>query len=424
MGIVLGKLRHPDDTSLTPSAEQVQAQLRVILASHAFQGSRRSQQFLEHVCHKELAGQSDALKERNIAVEVFGRNPQSDMAEDTIVRVAAREVRKRLGLYYGSEEGVTAAVRIDVPSGGYHPEFRYVHAVLPAEPEPVAIPVREPVLRRWHYWAVAAVLLSVIAAVLFVRLPARSGSSAFDRFWSPVFESHEPLLLVVGNPLVYHPSIRALKMNEEGQPPQAWPAQRVIQLPPNKLDDSDLIPVQNQYVGFGDMVVATQVARMLGDRVKDFRLRLASSIAFADLRRSPVVLIGAITNRWTMELGQSWRFRFDRIVGVNNVIVDTQPGSNRQWSVSPRADGQASDDYLLISRVINSSTGGVVIVGAGIKQFGTEAAGYLLSDPGQLANVLTKLPAGWESRNLQVVLSVRVIGNTPAQPEIAAWHVW
>jgi len=65
-----------------------------------------------------------------------------------------------------------------------------------------------------------------------------------------------------------------------------------------------------------------------------------------------------------------------------------------------------------------------LFVAAGVKQFGTEAAGRLLSDAGQLNAILEKLPAGWENRNLQLVLQVKVIGNTPGQPSIVATHVW
>jgi hypothetical protein len=61
---------------------------------------------------------------------------------------------------------------------------------------------------------------------------------------------------------------------------------------------------------------------------------------------------------------------------------------------------------------------------AGVKQFGTEAGGRLVTDPDQLALVLRNLKPGWENRNLQVVLRLRVIGNTPAQPEVAASWVW
>ena len=59
-----------------------------------------------------------------------------------------------------------------------------------------------------------------------------------------------------------------------------------------------------------------------------------------------------------------------------------------------------------------------------MKQFGTEAAGRLIADPERFGAILRKLPAGWESKNVQLVLHVRVIGNTPAQPEVLASHVW
>jgi hypothetical protein len=48
----------------------------------------------------------------------------------------------------------------------------------------------------------------------------------------------------------------------------------------------------------------------------------------------------------------------------------------------------------------------------------------LLADPEQLGAMLGRLPAGWESRNVELVLHARVIRNTPAQPEVVAAHDW
>lgn len=48
----------------------------------------------------------------------------------------------------------------------------------------------------------------------------------------------------------------------------------------------------------------------------------------------------------------------------------------------------------------------------------------MLTDPGQLNSILEKLAAGWENRNLQLVLQVKEIGNTPGQPSVVATHVW
>jgi hypothetical protein len=48
-----------------------------------------------------LEGNEDSLKERNIAVDVFGRRidyNSSEGSEDSFVRFKASEVRRRLGL--------------------------------------------------------------------------------------------------------------------------------------------------------------------------------------------------------------------------------------------------------------------------------------------------------------------------------------
>lgn len=88
----------------SPQPDEIRRHLQRLLASHAFHGSKRYQQFLEYVCAKSLAGEVGAFKERSLAVEVFGKQPHIDLGEDTIVRVGAREVRKRLAQYYSTAE--------------------------------------------------------------------------------------------------------------------------------------------------------------------------------------------------------------------------------------------------------------------------------------------------------------------------------
>jgi hypothetical protein len=111
---------------------------------------------LEFVCEKSLAGEGRTIKERTIAVDVFGRSLLSDLGEDASVRVGAREVRKRLAQYYVTPEGAAAEVRIELPSGSYAPEFRYATVA----PEEIAPPA--PVVRvRW--WNTTPVRLCALA---------------------------------------------------------------------------------------------------------------------------------------------------------------------------------------------------------------------------------------------------------------------
>ncbi len=432
----------PDDTP-RPSPDEVRAELRQILDSPSFQNSKRCRQFLTHVCDRALSGDANALKERSVAMDVFGRQAELNLGVDTIVRVTAREVRKRLAQYYVNAGGVPA-VRVDLPPGSYVPVFRYSDPAprsmesTPAQSElidtnkdegPVPKSLK-PANRRFRRLAVALAALVVVISSAFMAAKltgSNSNQDAFTRFWAPVFESRQPLLIAVAHPLVYRPSSRSARMSPERPPALTLPLQRVIQAPANPLDGGEVVPVPDQFVGFGDMVAGTEVSALLARRSKAVRIALASTIPFSQLQKTPTLLVGALTNRWTMELQTAWKLQFAWTPERKPLIVD-RGGGDRQWIV-PAKDHEAAPeaapkDYILISRISNSVTGGTVLVAAGLKQFGTEAAGRLLTDPEQLGGVLQKLPAGWESRNLQLLMQVTVIDSSPAQPELVAWQIW
>ena len=415
-----------------PSQEEIRRQLRLILRSSSFHGSRRCQQFLEYACERALEGDTGALKERAIAVQVFGRSPETALGDDTIVRVGAREVRKRLAQFYVSPDGLSARVQINLPPGSYVPEFSCASEHKPTTlreriaDDPAIVTTDTRRRSRLGIWMAITAVLVIGALAIATRTSARGDakSQAFRLFWEPVFGSPEPLLIGVGHPIVYQPSHRIAMLNAQRLGPAPYPMQREIQLPPAEIKGSDMVPVLNQFIGFGDMVAANETTQMLARRGQRVHVALASSLNFGELRGSNAYLIGSLTNHWTMELSQNWPFQFGWTDRQDAVIRDTTSPNARQWIVASNGDGVTPDDYSLICRVRDSPTGGLLIVAAGLKQFGTEAAGRIITDPDAFGAILEKLPPGWGDRNLQIVVHVRVIGNSPARPELAAWRVW
>src|SRR5579875_2711182 len=79
--------------------------LAEIVQSAEFRSSPRSAQFLRYICEQALTGHPESLKERSIGVELFGRSAAYDTGEDSIVRVTASDVRKRLSHFYLSSPG-------------------------------------------------------------------------------------------------------------------------------------------------------------------------------------------------------------------------------------------------------------------------------------------------------------------------------
>ncbi len=103
---------------------QIREQLERILSSTLFNGTRRMKRFLRYITEQTLLGQGDRLKGYSIGLEVFDRSDDFDPQADTIVRVQAGQLRRRLDLYYATH-GQDDLVRLTVPKGGYAPRFEF-----------------------------------------------------------------------------------------------------------------------------------------------------------------------------------------------------------------------------------------------------------------------------------------------------------
>jgi Tol biopolymer transport system component len=104
------------------SPRNVREELDRVLSSRAFADSERHRQFLRFVVEQTLDGRASEIKESVIGVEALGRNGLFDPKADPIVRVEAGRLRARLSSYYESE-GKGDPIRIELPKGGYVPEF-------------------------------------------------------------------------------------------------------------------------------------------------------------------------------------------------------------------------------------------------------------------------------------------------------------
>src|SRR5665213_1940499 len=110
------------------TADLVRQELTRLLSSQTFQAAKAQKQFLGFVVERTIAGCAHELKEYTVGEQVFKRGQHFDPRLDTIVRVEARKLRIRLAKYYESE-GKHNPLRIELPSGGYVPNFRQADLV-------------------------------------------------------------------------------------------------------------------------------------------------------------------------------------------------------------------------------------------------------------------------------------------------------
>ena len=107
-----------------PSVADIRAELAQVLASTGFARNARMLRFLTFLVDRHLEGRDGELKESLIAVEVFGRRPDYDPKQDSIVRTEAARLRARLAEHY-ADAGRHSSVIVEIPKGGYVPAFRF-----------------------------------------------------------------------------------------------------------------------------------------------------------------------------------------------------------------------------------------------------------------------------------------------------------
>jgi malectin (di-glucose binding ER protein) len=113
----------PSITTEPVSWEAERAELHAVLQSNLFTRSPTLTHLLAYLCEKTFAGESAQIKEYSVGLDVFDRRDSFDQDTDSIVRVQANRLRKRLSEYYAAE-GAGHPVHITIPVGQYIPVFK------------------------------------------------------------------------------------------------------------------------------------------------------------------------------------------------------------------------------------------------------------------------------------------------------------
>jgi serine/threonine-protein kinase len=144
-------------------SREVRQHLDKVLASPPFAHTPRLRQFLRFVVEEALEGRAGEIKESIVAVRVFGRRSDFDSRSDSVVRVQATHLRKRLHEYYRTEGSLDRMV-FELLPGTYAPAFRAANGL------PGAVARR----RRQRRLLQVAVLAAVAAAVVLATFVWRA----------------------------------------------------------------------------------------------------------------------------------------------------------------------------------------------------------------------------------------------------------
>jgi hypothetical protein len=418
----------------------------------AFKGSHRSAQFLEYVVHQSALGHLDALKERVIGVELFGRVPSYDTGEDAVVRVTASDVRKRLLQHY-SGNGNTSEFRIMLPAGKYVPELvrdtshqdhkELSEAIVPepAKGPAIAVSIPAPAIGQpepkpldWRLWVLpslgaAALICGIVLSGIGLRRPLPSPDLPSRAPWSAMFNGAHPVLIIASDPNIEEiQRIGKTSVTLSDYANQHYLPQNAGSLSSEEVGFMKDILRGNKISTFDGEIIAGLTTLIPRTQSRP-AVKGARDIRVQDLETNGnLVFLGSPrSNPWTSMYGSllDFRFAFDETTH-REFIQDIHPGKGEKNVYIPSAGGyDTGDSYATISFFQNPGHTGQILMIAGANGEGTEAAGSLVTDPTRWDSLtnscnLTKTPSGVP---VQLLLHLGTLAGSASDVQVVSCHV-
>jgi hypothetical protein len=424
---------------LAPHSSAFKSHVRQVIASPAFKGSRRSQQFLQFVVENALDGHFVELKERNLGIKLFDRSPSYNTADDAIVRVTACDVRKRLLQYY-AEVDSGSEFRIELPPGSYIPEFQRT-PVIPPPPTEVAEPLVLPSVAdetpsgkfaMQRFWSVGALVSVSLIVWLWATHRLTAAAPTAERLlpWSALFQPNRHTHVIFCDPeIVTIQRVSGFNLSVSDYANQNyWPDP----LPPKP----ELQWIRQSGAFRGATVAAVDAGILLrisslgiSGAPRDLEVHTARSLHLADFKTEDnfVILGSPRSNPWVglFQNQLDFSFEFDE-ARKQEFIRNKRPTKEESSTYVPTAGGwDTGQAYSIVALVGNPNQTGRVILIAGSNAEATEAAGKFATNVALLARTLQNHgidPKG-ALRHFEVLLQVSTLAGSFNTYDVIAFHV-
>ena len=406
--------------------------LQRVAASPTFERSRRLRDFLRFAGERAIRDPHAALSEQEIRRHVFGRSTDADATEDTLVRVHASHLRRRLEQYF-AVEGVAEPMVIEVPLGGYLPVFRE-RPVTPAAPapQPAPVPIRRPARERA---AMATLIVVLVAACVWLYRDARRWrmraegvrstpvlGTSVDRLWRQMFtdarvyvvlaDSNLTLLQDAANyqmPLPEYQRQQFTKVSDERFPvahrPWGW---RLM---------------NREFTSVADALLVQRVSSVRAAQGRPLDVVMARRVDPNQFGSSDVVLSGPRrANPW-LDLFES-RLNFQ-------TRFEEKARRARFENVKPRA-GEEADytvkwnevGYCRLAYLPNLSRSGSVLVISGLDMSASDAGSEFLTSERRVEQLLHALGVGPADKipYFELLLRTKILIGTTSDAEIVTYR--
>jgi hypothetical protein len=419
--------RLPPDLDRDP---RYQLAKRVAQSQH-LQKAPRLKDFLLYVCEQTILGQTENLTEQKIGQRIFERAADYSPADDSIVRVQARQLRLRLSEYFHGEGHDEKSI-IEIPKGSYTAVFHENRATHEPEPEPQA--AARPLPRKVELLVGGLLLaLTVVSLLLYLqnrqlRAAAGNGPSGFAAGPKPwllarVFENSQANSVVLSDSAFGN--IQGMLGREFSIEDYLRPGYPQSILPPDvRPEYPHFFATISTYPhsSFTQTIMVDRLARLAVRFGWQYTLRHSRDLAVRDLASGNQLLFGSrMSNPWTGLYEK--KLQFQSFWDDQNKVLyfrDTAPPDGRPAiyaSAGPNGiPGSAFAVIGLLTGPQPSSEHSRVLTLRSTKGEALEAAWDLVIDPSRMEERLNS--AGFKAApvvagsNFEILLETKALAGS------------
>ena len=403
-------------TDLEPRLPQVEK----LANSHALQGSESLCKLLRYLADHAIKHPGVALKEYQIATEVFGRPADFDPHLDSLVRVQAGRLRAKLAEYYASE-GVNDPIIVELRKGAYTLVF---HSGA-SSPGPILAHDREaepraaaPGSDRSLPWKVGLGAFIVFAGVAIVWLFARSPSTtrtanalesappAFQVFWKPFVAGPDESWVIFSNGFFVGRAETGLRYYDPAR-------------------DSNQT-IDDHYTGVGEVLAVHNLDQVFRQLHSQIRVKRGSLFSLDDAKNNNLIFVGSPAENLTLlDIPSTHEFVFQRLTfGPRRgdlAVINVHPQADEEKMFLPTPSRMPLvEDYAIIGLVPGMNPARSFLILAGATTIGTQAAAEYVCRQDSLEQLLLRLSVSdnGEMKPFEAVLRVKVARGVPVGTEI------
>jgi hypothetical protein len=400
--------------------EEILTQVERIARSGILQNSESLCKLLRYLTANYLDSPGRAVKEYQIATEVFGRARDFDPRLDSTVRVQTGRLRSKLAEYYGGT-GAEDPVIVDLPKGAY---------ALQVKPRPEREPEREslggpesihPAVvapgidrgLRTAVWVLGS-LCAVLAAGMFYSFATRpamdpSPPEALRQFWGDFLSDRERPWVVFSN------------AEFTGRPETG------MRYFDPRQDGRDAI--LDHYTGVGEVIAIHELDSVFGLFRRGVRVKRGRLLSLDDVKNNDVIFVGSPTENLALRdvpVSRDFSFRVmaDGPRKGDLAIINNRPAAGEQEIFVGSRGLPLTEDYAVVALGAGMNQSLRTLLLAGTTTIGTQAAAEFVTRANDAGELLRRTGALRNAHMpfFEAVLRVKVNKGVPVQSEIVALH--